>query len=428
MFFHGTNKELTDSIEAIGAGFAVYEYVPENGGFNLVSCNTLYEEILGRHRNDCLGQELFAVFPRYVSQPMADAFLKCKSEQVGLESEILIEYKGDQRYWRSIISPILAAKNGKLRIIQTCVEITEKKVLERKLTLSMKRFEAVVQSAYDGIITIDGNQNIKLFNEAARQIFGYGNDELIGGPVTKLLPQKYRKSHVGYVEGFRNSPVDSRPMQTRSAVRGLRKDGTEFPIEVTISKINVEGNTEFTAVIRDISEKNKLLEELLVASRQDYLTGLFNRRHFSELLRLELLRYLRFKRPFCLLMLDVDHFKEINDTYGHESGDRALVQLSGVLSKTVRETDTIGRWGGEEFMVLLAETKLAYGLEVAEKIRRNVEAMKVDAQTTKFGLTVSIGVQEYADEHENLDELINSVDKCLYFAKTNGRNKVSNLN
>ena len=226
MFFYGTHKELTESIEAIGAGFAVYEHVPENGRFVLISCNNLYEDILGKAKKEALGQHLMSIFPRYVGQPMDATFQRCKAEQVAVEAEIMIEYKGEERFWRSIISPILESENVKLRIIQTCVEITEKKRLEKELSLSMKRFQAVVQSAYDGIITIDANQNIKLFNEAATQIFGYTAKEIIGGPLVKLIPQKYRKNHVGYVEGFKNSQVDSRPMQTRAS---------EFPIEVTIS-------------------------------------------------------------------------------------------------------------------------------------------------------------------------------------------------
>ena len=105
---------------------------------------------------------------------------------------------------------------------------------------------------------------------------------------------------------------------------------------------------ELTAVIRDISEKNKLIEELLIASREDALTGLLNRRHFTEILTSELLRFKRFKRPFCLLMIDIDHFKQINDAHGHETGDVALKSLSNKLREIVRETDVIGCWGGGE--------------------------------------------------------------------------------
>ncbi len=425
MFFHGTHKELTESIEAIGAGFAVYEHIPEDGSFILISCNNLYEDILGKDKEEALGNTLMSIFPRYIGGPIADSFRRCKTEQVAVEGEIMIEYKGEERYWRSIISPILESVRGKLRLIQTCVEITEKKILARKLTLSMKRFEAVVQSAYDGIITIDSDQNVKLINEAAEQIFGYDSKEITGGPLTRLLPQKYRKKHIDYVEGFKRSRVDSRPMQTRASVRGLRKDGREIPIEVTISKIRVENSMELTAVIRDISEKNRLMEELLTASREDALTGLFNRRHFTEILETEILRFKRFKHEFCLLMLDIDHFKKINDRYGHETGDKALKELSEKLMNTVRQTDVLGRWGGEEFMLMLPETKLPVAMDVAGKIRRAVEKMSIGSDAGDIGFTVSIGVIEYNDDTLSLTEFVNRVDKFLYTAKESGRNRIS---
>lgn len=427
MFFHGTHEDLTDSIEAIGAGFAVFEHNAESTGFILVSCNIQYEDILGKSRKDSLGQSLLSLFPRYIGQPMFEAFQRCKAEQIAIETEVLVEYKGKEQFWRCIISPVIDSSHRKLRLIQTCVEITEKKTLEKNLSLTMKRFEAVVQSAYDGIITVDENQNIKLINEAAKQIFGYTDNEIVGGPLLRLLPQKYRKNHTEYVDGFKNSHVDSRPMQARSAVRGLRKDGSEFPVEITISKIKVEESIEMTAVIRDISEKNKLLDELLIASRQDSLTGLCNRRHFTELLNAEIIRFKRFKHGFSLLMVDIDHFKKINDTYGHETGDISLKALSDILTDVIRETDIVGRWGGEEFLILLPETDLKRAAEVAEKIVKSVEALKVEHLSNTISFTVSIGVQSYCDDAVEINEFIHSVDKCLYFAKKNGRNQVSTI-
>jgi diguanylate cyclase (GGDEF)-like protein len=182
---------------------------------------------------------------------------------------------------------------------------------------------------------------------------------------------------------------------------------------------------EMTAVIRDISEKNKLMEELVIASREDSLTSLFNRRHFTEILNGELDRFKRFKHECCLLMLDIDHFKQINDTFGHEAGDKALKELAKMLTQTVRKTDVVGRWGGEEFLVLLPETRLAAATKVAEKIRINIGTMEIRTAEGDMCFTVSIGVQEYNDDALSLDEFVKRVDKCLYVAKKSGRNRVS---
>lgn len=424
MFFHGNHDDLTQAIEAIGAGFAVYEDSPEDEDFVLISCNDLYEELIGKNKNKTFGLGVLSVFPRYIAKPMIDTFYQCKSEQVAVESEIIIKYKGLERYWRSITSPIVDSKHDKLRIIQTCVEITEKKVLEKKLLLNMKRYEAVFQSAHDGIITIDSHQHIKLMNQAATQMFGYQLHEMAGQSLTKLIPQKYRSKHKEYVNGFKNSPTDSRPMQTRTTVLGLRNDGSEFPVEITISKIQVKENIELTAVIRDVSKKNALMEELIVAAHEDPLTKLFNRRYFTELLNKEILRFKRFKQKFSLLMLDIDHFKKVNDAYGHASGDITLKELANTLKETVREVDILGRWGGEEFLIILPETHLLKAIEVAEKVRVAIGNTKIDTKVAEINLSVSIGVQEYGDGDIALDDFVNNVDKCLYIAKKKGRNRV----
>ncbi|NQY88750.1 MAG: diguanylate cyclase [Colwellia sp.] len=424
MFFLSDHETLISSIEAIGASFAVFEYEPGSAAFNLVSCNSLYEDLMGRSSTKALSQSLVTIFPRYIHNPLKEAFNHCMTEHIALETEIVLDYKGEERCWRSIVSPIVNSTIDKFRIIQTCVEITEKKILEKQLGVSMKRFEAVVNNAYDGIITIDENQNVKLFNEAAQSMFGYSEIEIIGQPLTKLLPEKYRSKHHGYVDGFKRSQVDSRPMQTRAAVQGLRKDGSEFSIEVTISKIRIADNVEYTAVIRDISEKNQLLKELILSSRIDPLTKLYNRRYFIDLLNAEITRSNRFMRGFSLLMLDIDHFKSINDKYGHSCGDIALVAFSNTLINNIREVDTICRWGGEEFMILLPEISKENALVVAEKIRSNVESLETVYEDERVKFTVSIGLGYFSGDSIEMSSMIKKVDKCLYNAKNTGRNKV----
>lgn len=425
MFFLSDHETLISSIEAIGASFAVFEFDPQTVAFELVSCNSRYEDLMGYSSAKALGLPMTTIFPRYIHNPLKQAFIRCKTERIALETEIVLDYKGQERCWRSIVSPIVNSTDEKFRIIQTCVEITEKKRLEEQLNLSMKRFEAVVNNAYDGIITIDEQQNVKLFNDAAQSMFGYSEQEIVGQPLTKLLPEKYQGKHHGYIEGFKKSQVDSRPMQTRAAVRGLRKDGSEFSIEVTISKIRIADNVEFTAVIRDISEKNQLLEELILSSRRDPLTELYNRRYFTELLNAEITRSKRFKRGFSILMLDIDHFKSINDRFGHTCGDAALIAFAKTLTNSIREVDTSCRWGGEEFLVLLPEIPKETAIIVAEKIRKNIENLETIYEGDLIKLTVSIGLEYFSGEAIEMSHMINKVDQILYKAKHTGRNKIA---
>lgn len=167
-----------------------------------------------------------------------------------------------------------------------------------------------------------------------------------------------------------------------------------------------------------------LLNELRHASQTDMLTGLFNRRAYLDRLAYEVPRSRRENQPLCLVMFDIDHFKNINDTYGHNCGDEALRHLAGVVGPLIRRQDTLARWGGEEFLVLLPGTDAAGGMILAEKIRAAAEETRCHCGIdTTFGFTVSLGVHQY-DLDETSEVNISKVDAKLYRAKEQGRNRV----
>jgi diguanylate cyclase (GGDEF)-like protein len=175
------------------------------------------------------------------------------------------------------------------------------------------------------------------------------------------------------------------------------------------------------------NERNYLQRELENKAHVDYLTGVSNRRHFMEKANLDLLRAVRYDSPLSILMLDIDFFKKINDSHGHKAGDAVLMKLAAICRQTLREVDIIGRIGGEEFAILLPETKLPEAVEVAERLRVAVTRAKVPLESGGLPLqfTVSIGVTSLAAKEDNLDVLLNRADKAMYEAKETGRNKVS---
>ncbi len=154
----------------------------------------------------------------------------------------------------------------------------------------------------------------------------------------------------------------------------------------------------------------------------DHLTGLANRRRFERQLEREIARTTRHGRPFCLLMLDIDHFKQVNDTYGHEAGDESLRRLAKILQEGTRGIDLAARVGGEEFAVILTETSLAGGVEVAERLRIALEAAEA---TSPGSIAASFGVAEYPFHARTSRDLVASADAALYEAKRKGRNRVS---
>jgi two-component system cell cycle response regulator len=178
----------------------------------------------------------------------------------------------------------------------------------------------------------------------------------------------------------------------------------------------------FNAMADKISESQALLREM---STRDSLTGLINYREFHRQLTEEVERSRRYGRPFSLLMLDIDHFKTINDTYGHLAGDTALRSVAALLREEVRPTDMVARYGGEEFILVLPETAGPGALTLAERLRARVAGHAIAVtgdQTTS--LTVSIGLASYPGETDSVQKLLSAADQALYAAKAGGRNRV----
>jgi diguanylate cyclase (GGDEF)-like protein len=176
---------------------------------------------------------------------------------------------------------------------------------------------------------------------------------------------------------------------------------------------------ELDSVNAELQEKNRELHQLSIT---DELTGLYNRKHLMETMRAEVSRSKRNHHTFALLVIDIDHFKRINDTFGHQKGDEVLHLLGGVFRDTVRSCDYVARYGGEEFILILPELGAGGGLEVAERIRERVAQERINPKGDR--ITVSIGMAMFAEHGDSPEELFQKADQALYAAKRGGRNRV----
>jgi diguanylate cyclase (GGDEF)-like protein len=182
-----------------------------------------------------------------------------------------------------------------------------------------------------------------------------------------------------------------------------------------------QGREQLASINETLRKRNLELHEISIT---DSLTGLYNRKHLMETLAREASRSQRYERPFALLMIDIDHFKRYNDTFGHLAGDEALKKMAKIFRDSVRAADYSARYGGEEFLIILPETSKDKAVQAAERIRQCVEKDSSADSDKGMGNTVSIGIAVFPEHGDDIQELIKNADAALYEAKEGGRNQV----
>ncbi|MDX1606127.1 MAG: diguanylate cyclase [Candidatus Competibacterales bacterium] len=295
----------------------------------------------------------------------------------------------------------------------------ENRVAERtsEAEAARQHFQSILENSPVGIAFLDGSRIMQRVNPALCLLFGYTEQQMIGRATAFLYADESEYRRVGR-EAY---PLLRAGGIYRTVTRLLRADGDEFPVSLQGRAVNPERPEDgFIWVIQDITEQKRLEAELQRLATHDGLTGIHNRAKLYELLDTALAEFHRYGTPLSVIMLDIDHFKTINDRLGHPAGDEVLRSLTRRVGRLMRETDDFGRWGGEEFFILARQTDLDGARRLAERIRREVADMPFgDAGT----VTVSLGVVEY-DGQETPEQLEQRVDQALYAAKERGRNCV----
>ena len=292
---------------------------------------------------------------------------------------------------------------------------------------SLPLFRNIFEGCADAIVVIHQDQTIGFVNASAEDMFGRSRFDMLGQNLDILVPERFRACHHGMVEAFSSHQSPARFMRERQVeLSGLHSSGHEFPIDVSILKSGDGLAPMMAAIIRDITEQKKAEDHLKMLANTDSLTGILNRRSFLERAEQELDRSRRYGHPLSVAMIDVDHFKRINDRFGHAFGDCALKHIVSVISNQLRLPDILGRLGGEEFGVLLTSVEGADAAIPAERYRRAVEQSPVTTpeKSDPVQLTISVGVACLGPDCGSVDLMLQKADKALYGAKSAGRNRV----
>ncbi len=307
-----------------------------------------------------------------------------------------------------------------VRELREAGERRERRRLEMELRETAARFAGVISIAADAIIIIDEAQHIILFNQGAERAFGYQAAEVIGQPLDLLLPARFVDVHRQHVRDFGAGAVPARQMgERRGKIIGRRKDGTEFPSDASISKWKRDGETVFTVIVRDITEREQAAETIRRLAYYDTLTGFPNRTMFQELVGQAVSAGHAERKPLAILLLDLDRFKDINDTLGHHRGDRLLQQVALRLKDLLRPTDVVARLGGDEFGLLLPLGAADDAVVVAKKVQRALEA-PFEIERLPIAVETGIGIALFPLHAEDSNGLLQKADVALYTAKKEG--------
>jgi diguanylate cyclase (GGDEF)-like protein/PAS domain S-box-containing protein len=294
----------------------------------------------------------------------------------------------------------------------------------------------LVEKMMDGLLVVDSSLRILDINPSAEKTFGILAKDVIGKDGTKIFPQWAKVFH----------DVQSSGREFRAEVYGGINSQRRFDLAITPFTLNLPYVAGHLIIFRDIThhreariglhdvnkeletklgEITALQEELREQAIRDSLTGVYNRRFLEEALNREIPRAIEQNYPLCIIMMDLDHFKDVNDLYGHKAGDLILQALADKIRHAIRDSDLACRYGGDEFIIILPNVTLDIAYQRAEQIRQNIEEMSITYKVATLKVTASLGVSVFPEHGSSADLIMRTADKALYVSKLEGRNRVT---
>ena len=306
---------------------------------------------------------------------------------------------------------------------------------------SKELLEFIVDRINVGVFILDESMNVQFWNKFMATNSGINPSQVVGKNLFDTFPQlpqrwlQRKVKSVFMLKNFAFTSWEQRPYLFQFAHNRPVTGGMEYMSQdLTLMPVK-DGNGEVTSVciclfdVTDVAIYQTMhkaaMNKLEMVSRVDGLTQLYNRSHWQSRLNEEFSRAARYESPLTLIMFDLDHFKSINDTYGHLGGDAVLTTVARIVRESVRENDIPGRYGGEEFGVILVNTDEEGATVVAERIRSTIEATPIPYEEGEISATASLGVSVYEPGIDDAEELIANADAALYYCKEHGRNQVS---
>jgi len=291
---------------------------------------------------------------------------------------------------------------------------------ETQLSYEKERAQITLQNIVDGVITTDDKGIIDFINPTAAALTGWHQNLAIGQPLLTVLNLVDKKMNTccATIDELAHCHVDSVMLNTRDNKQiGIEFNTSSLPSD----DLHIGG---LVVTFQDVTKSRELTQTLSYQATHDPLTGLYNRMAFEEKLEAYINDSRNRKQNHVLCFLDLDHFKQVNDTAGHIAGDELLIQLTKIFSRHIRNTDFLARMGGDEFAIILENCDTEKAFDITEDIRNDIDEYRFEWLDNKYGVSVSIGMSIINQDAKDITQILSQADQACYLAKESGRNLI----